>query len=92
MHIKRTLINVYLYCYAPLTQVGRRRVSLEVGPAPAFWGNLTPFSRTQSAIELLICVPTCSDPTCPDVLYIDFGVACDSSEHRSGFIAAVVTP
>ena len=40
----------------------------------------------------MICVPTCSDPTCPDVLYIDFGVACDSSEHRSGFIAAVVTP
>ena len=64
VHVKRTLINVYLFCYAPLTQ---------------------------SAIELLICVHTCSDPTCPEVLYIDFGVACGSSEHRSGFTAAVVT-
>ena len=62
VHIKRTLISVYLFCYSPLTQ---------------------------SAIELLICVPTCSDAACPEVLSIDFGVTCDSAEYHFGVGAAV---
>jgi hypothetical protein len=62
VHIKRTLISVYLFCYSPLTQ---------------------------SAIELLICVPTCSDAACPEVLSIDFGVTCDGAEYHSGVGAAV---
>jgi hypothetical protein len=62
VHIKRALLSVYLFCYAPLTQ---------------------------SAIEMLICVPTCSEAACPEVLFIDFGVTCDSVEYRSGFGAAV---
>jgi hypothetical protein len=40
---------------------------------------------------MLICVPSCSAPDCADVLYIDFGVACDGSEYRQGLGAAAAT-
>jgi hypothetical protein len=42
---------------------------------------------------MLVCVPTCSetDGSCPEVLSIDYGVSCDSSEFQRGRVVALTT-
>ena len=55
-------MNVYLFCYAPLTQ---------------------------AAVEMLVCVPTCSE--CVKVLSIDYGISCSSGEYYAGAAVALGT-
>ena len=47
---------------------------------------------TKAAIDQLICVESCTiGAECVQVLAIDFGVSCSSTEFRSGAIAALLT-
>ena len=62
VHFKRALLNIFLFCYAPLTQ---------------------------SAVQMMICIDTCTDGAeCVAVMEIDFGMHCDSADVNRAQLAA----